>query len=186
MILKIIATIFYIIKKLIIESHNVNNQFKFPYEIFTYSNIKNNLVYLELKFHVYPKIENKFGKIFENLKNLEELRLDSFSTFDFGKSNIKYLYLSNGNNVSFTENIYPNLQIIDVFMINSLNKHLLQLNIPKITIPALLKFRISFCFQKYGDIFDFNSCTKLKYFIRLNLYYFFSIRRNIIRKSISK
>ena len=50
MILKIIATIFYIIKKLIIESHNVNNSFKFPYEIFTYSNIKNNLVYLELKF----------------------------------------------------------------------------------------------------------------------------------------
>ena len=67
-------------------------------------------------------------------------------------------------------------------MINSLNKHLLQLNIPKITIPALLKFRISFCFQKYGDIFDFNSCTKLKYFIRLNLYYFFQLGETLLEK----
>ena len=51
---------FYIIKKLILEFTKNSYLFKFPHEIFSYSNIKNNLIYLELKFHDTFHLSEKY------------------------------------------------------------------------------------------------------------------------------
>ena len=172
---------FYIIKKLILEFTKNSYSFKFPYEIFSYSNIKNNLIYLELKFHDTFHSSEKFGKILESLKSLEELRLDNIVSFYFRKNKIKYLYLLNCYNIEFKEDCYPYLQIIDLFRVKSLFSSIKERN-RKIKIPELIKFQVSFCYEEYSKVFDFHSCTKLKYFIRLSLYDFLALRETSLEK----
>ena len=172
---------FYIIKKLILEFTKNSYSFKFPHEIFSYSNIKNNLIYLELKFHDTFHLSEKFGKILESLKSLEELRLDNIVSFYFRKNKIKYLYLSNCYNIEFKEDCYPYLQIIDLFRVKSLFSSIKERN-RKIKIPELIKFQVSFCYEEYSKVFDFHSCTKLKYFIRLSLYDFLALRETSLEK----
>ena len=181
---------FYKIKKLILEFQKIRNSFKFPYEIFSYSNIKNNLVYLEFKFNYIFRLSDTFGEILERLKSLEELRLDLIESFYFGKNNIKHLHLSNCDRVVFIEDCYPHLQTIDLFRVNSLfsSKDTLsyypneERKRKKIQIPELIKFRVSFCYELYSKFFDFHSCTKIKYFIRLSLDDFLELGETLLEK----
>lgn len=171
---------FSMIKKLIIKFPRSLNTYIFPKEIFEYSNIKNNLLYLEFKSNYFFNEMKKIEIAFEKLKNLEELRVNGITNFDFGKNNIKYLDLSDCSHFSFTENCYPNLQTINLFNVESINEY--HENSQKIKLPELIKFRTSFCFQHYGDVFDFNSCTKLKYFIRLNSHDFLQLGETSLEK----
>ena len=82
------------------------------------------------------------------------------------------------------------MKTIDLFRIRSLfssfDTHLYVLNEErnrkKIKIPELIKFRISFCYEEYSTIFDFHSCPKLKYFIRLSLDDFLELGETLLEK----
>ena len=184
---------FKMIKKLILDLTKFENSYKFPYEIFSYSNIKNNLIYLEIKFHNQFRFSDKFEKVLKELKCLEELRLDNIKYFHFGKNNIKHLYVSNCDNIIFTEDCYPYLQTIDLFRAKLFKCFVSyeyfdscfaseERNRKKIKIPELIKFRVSFCYMQFSEIFDFHSCIKLKYFIRLEPYDFLDLGETLLEK----
>ena len=171
---------FKMIKKLILEFMIDEYSYKFPYEILSYSNIKNNLIYLEVKFHNQLDLSDKFEEVLKELKCLEELRLDNIEFFNFGKNNIKHLYISYCYQIKFTEDCYPYLQTINLF-----NAELLRTpsrKTKKIKIPELIKFRVSFCYSEFREIFDFHSCTKLKYFIRLCSNDFLDLGETLLEK----
>ena len=73
------------------------------------------------------------------------------------------------------------MQIIDLFRVKSLFSSIKERN-RKIKIPELIKFQVSFCYEEYSKVFDFHSCTKLKYFIRLSLYDFLALRETSLEK----
>ena len=169
------------VKKLILEIRT--HSFKFPTEIFSFSNIKENLVYLEIKFHgILPY---NFEKNMKNLDVLEELRLDGVEYFYLKNSNLKYLYISNSNHIKFAKNCFTKIQIINIFRVQRIeveNDNTFLLDTEKIKLPELIIFQVSFCGREFNDIFDFSSCPKLKYFIRLSIYDFLSLGENCLEK----
>ena len=171
------------LKKVIFKFPREINLYKSLNDIFELSKIKNNLLYLEIKSDLGQFIEgNKFETVFDQLTNLEELRLDNAPSFEFRKNNIKYLYLSNCYSVRFTENCYPNLRIIGFYEVGIFNESSNQINESKIKFPELIKFKASYSYQKYSDIFDFNSFRKLKYFKRIILHDFFKLGETLLEK----
>jgi len=173
------------VRKLIIETPPFNYSFLLPHEILSCTNIKNNLVYLEIKGSGFVKQSNNFYKALNELKSLEELRLDGIYDFILQKKGLKYLYLSNCQDIIFNSNCFENMEIINLFRINSINTEEGNsdfINITKIKIPNLIKFKTSFTIENYSLIFDFNDCKKLKYFIHLDIHSFLSLGENLLEK----
>ena len=75
------------LKKVIFKFPREINLYKSLNDIFELSKIKNNLLYLEIKSDLGQFIEgNKFETAFDQLTNLEELRLDNAPSFEFRKN----------------------------------------------------------------------------------------------------
>ena len=166
------------IKKLHVEINNVfMKNFMFPFQIFSLNNIKNNLIYLELKFITPINLSDNFGKKLDELIILEELRLEGISNFHLMKKNLKYLYFSKISNLYFASNCFSNVEIINLFQVDYFTA-----DIPSIKIPELKKFKVSFCHFLFNDIFDFTSCTKLKYFLRLKVNDFLCLGNTLLEK----
>lgn len=157
---------FNLIKKLIIEESKYSKNFllkAFPFEIFTYNNIQNNLIYLEIKFKIYEnkiyenKIYNKFEKDLNlnDLRVLEELRLENVKYLNLKASNLKYIYLTNCY-IGLYQNCFPKIKIINLFGTELINIG------EKIKLPKLEKFNTYNCYQAFKNIFDFKSFQKLK------------------------
>ena len=166
------------IKKLHVEINNVfMKNFMFPFQIFSLNNIKNNLIYLELKFKTPINLSDNFEKKLDELIILEELRLEGISDFHLTKKNLKYLYFSKISNLYFASNCFSNVEIINLFQVDYFTA-----DIPSIKIPELKKFKVSFCHFLFNDIFDFTSCTKLKYFLRLKVNDFLCLGNTLLEK----
>ena len=165
------------VTKLIVKesSYYGNLSRNFPFEIFSYDNIKNNLIYLELQFRNATSITNFCEKL-KDLKVLEELRLDNILFFHLEINTIKYIYFSNCHELKIAENCCPNLKIINLF----------ETNIKKIEnnlkFPELEKFKVSFSTQQFRDIIDFKSLIKLKYLIRININDFLDLGNTLLEK----
>ena len=140
---------------------------KFFLNLFSNSNIKDNLLYLEIKLK-YPSELPEFN--YENLndlKLLEELRLENLCStkgFSLKLNNLKYLYLNQCQNILLSENSSSNLIILNLFRDEGICNYKGQ----KLKCPKLEKFKICFCKENYSNIFDFKSFQSLKYFLRVN------------------
>ena len=55
-------------------------------------------------------------------------------------------------------------------------------NSQKIKLPKLLSFKVSRYDNDYHKIFDFESCQKLKYFMRLDSTAFLSLKDTLLEK----
>ena len=173
---------FKVIKKLVLEikEHSFSNNF--PVKIFSYSNIKNNLIYLELKAIGQLKITNSdnFGEKLKDLNALEELRIDGVISFHLAKRNLKYIYFSNCELITFEPDCFSNMRIINLFRVKSFRTRTYYIN--KIDIPELIQFKVSFYNREYSSIFNFKSCNKLKYFIRLSHFDFLNLGETALEK----
>ena len=49
-------------------------------------------------------------------------------------------------------------------------------------MEKIVKFKASYCDEKFDDIFDLKSFHKLKYFIRLNIYSFLNLGETLLEK----
>ena len=182
---------FKIIKKLVVEFKSHDNSLNFPVKIFSYSSIKNNLIYLELKAIGQFLLSNakNFEQKLEDLNALEELRLDGVESFHLGKRNLKYIYFANCDNITFDQDCFSNMRIINLFRVKLFNPKTFSNN--KIDIPELIQFKVSFYYRELSSIFNFKSCHKLKHFIRLISSDFLnlgetSLEKVYIRKIISR
>ena len=179
------------IKRLEIENDYLNihdknieiNNNKFFEILFSFNDIENNLIYLELKdreniFYKVDSLEPNLSKI-NDLKVLEELRIEGFNFFNnliLELNSLKYLYLTNINTISLTEKCCSNLKIINLFRAN------IQSESSYLKLPNLEKFKISFGYQHLRDIFDLKSFQKLKYFIRVKKYDFLELGNTLLEK----
>ena len=167
------------IKKLHVEiKSNTIRKKEIPFEIFSFKNIKDNLIFLELKFNrtIPVRLSDSFEKKLDDLNFLEELRLEGIGKFHLKKKNLKYLYFSNIGSLSFDSNCFSNVEIINLFEVQYFKS-----DIPNIKIPELKKFKTSFINFPFKTIFDFKSCTKLKYF-RANIDDFLSLGNTLLEK----
>ena len=179
------------IKKLILEilpgssiyrSSSYNNDVLYKF-LFSFNDIENNLIYLELKgreniFYKVDSLEPNLTKI-NDLKVLEELRIEGFNFFNnliLELNSLKYLYLTNINTISLTEKCCSNLKIINLFRAN------IQSESSYLKLPNLEKFKISFGYQHLRDIFDLKFFQKLKYFIRVKKYDFLELGNTLLEK----
>ena len=74
------------------------------------------------------------------------------------------------------------MRIIGFYNVGIFNQSSNQINESKIKFPELIKFKASYSYQKYSDIFDFNSFRKLKYFNRIILHDFFKLGETLLEK----
>ena len=162
------------IKKLIIKNRSCSS---FLYEIMSNPIIKNNIIYLEL-IDINPKYSYILDKINE-FKSLEDLRLENISSFHLTKTNLKYLYLTNSQ-ITIDSKSLENLIIFNIF--NNYTKFPIFINKEKIKMEKIVKFKASYCDEKFDDIFDLKSFHKLKYFIRLNIYSFLNLGETLLEK----
>ena len=175
---------FKVIKKIVVEIKGHKSSLNFPVEIFSYSNIKNNLIYLELKAIGQLQISNslKFCEKLKYLDALEELRLDGIISFHLSKRNLKYLYLSNCEDITIEQDCFSNMRIINLFRVKSFMTNTIDFINSKIDIPELIQFKVSFYNGNYSSIFNFKSCNKLKYFIRLTSIDFLHLGETALEK----
>ena len=172
------------VKKLIFEKLPDYNEYFFSI-LFSFNNIENNLIYLELKFlgnmyysEQYSSKKYSIEKL-NDLKVLEELRLEGFyfeKYFILTINTLKYLYLCNCDNIAITEKCSSNLKIINLFRTDIKSEY------SNLKLPELIKFKTSLCSQEYKDIFDFKSFTKLKYFIRVKILDFLELDNTLLEK----
>ena len=184
--LKDFCTSFKRIKKLVIDTQKI---FSKPFEIFSFipfKCLKYNLVYLELKFDRQIILSNNFSNQINELKVLEELRLERVKSFFLSKTNLKYLSLSKIRNITIAPNCFSNIEIMNLFYIGSLKikqgKYFANENFQKIKLQKLVSFKVSKYRDDYHKIFDFTSCQKLKYFMRLDITAFLSLRDTLLEK----
>ena len=147
----------------------VINNYSLLNSLFSLPNIKNNLIYLEIKgtfkedekphfhFHGHHNVEevNELKGSLNDFTSLEVLKLTSFlfkELFKLKTSNLKELYLDNCKNISFEGG-----QSLKLKKISLLNNNIIE---PKIKIICPELEELSF-FGDYCHIFDFNSLEKL-------------------------
>ena len=135
-------------------------------------NLKNNLIYLDIKGTIEEDTKNNFGIANNFEDNNEQIKLNDFKSlqvlkltnFHFKKefilklTNLRELYLNNCKNISFEDDIFINLKKISLNSIDINQKN-------KIKCPKLEEIEY---FGKYRDIFDYGSLEKLK---NLNIEY---------------
>ena len=150
------------------EGDVVINNYSLLNSLFSLPNIKNNLIYLEIKgtFKEDEKPHFHFGhhnveEVYElkgslnDFTSLEVLKLTSFAfieLFTLKTSNLKELYLENCKNISFEGGQSLNLKKLSLH-----NNIIIE---PKIKIIAPELEELSF-FGDYCHIFNFNSLVKL-------------------------
>ena len=133
-------------------------------QFFSLDNIKNNLIFLELKMSKEGR-DLEFHDIMEEVNKLnvlEELRLNSFK---FPHSNegfieiptLKYLYLAHCRRIDIGQNC-QNLKVINLY--KSFN-----IIINTNSFPELETFKSSYCFRNYKLL----NCPKLKNLIRFHI-----------------
>ena len=137
---------------------------KFFLNLFSNSNIKDNLLYLEIKLK-YPSELPEFN--YENLndlKLLEELRLENLCStkgFSLKLNNLKYLYLNQCQNILLSENCSSNLVILNLFRDEGICNYKGQ----KLKCPKLEKFKICFCkvnkLRNFSKAIEINILRKL-------------------------
>ena len=149
------------IKRLtIVQNIDDNEKHDFLFKtLFSFNNIENNLVYLNIKFYFsFEKINPNSMENLNNFKSLEKLILTEFifeTTFKLKLKNLKKIKLCYCENILFDENIFLNLKI-------------LVLEQCKIEIPNKL-LKLPELEQLYLEvlnverIFDFTTIKKLKY-----------------------
>ena len=78
------------------------------------------------------------------------------------------------------------METINLFSIRSLlikqGKYFANDNLQKIKLPKLISFKVSKYDNDYHKIFDFASCQKLKYFMRLDSTVFLSLKDILLEK----
>ena len=104
--LKEFFTSFKRIKKLVVDSHKIFPKNLEIFEFIPFKIIKYNLIYLELKFDYYTKLSNALSNKINELKALEELRLDHVESFLLAKTNLKYLTLSKIQNITIAQIVF--------------------------------------------------------------------------------
>lgn len=151
------------------EGDIVINNYSLLNSLFSLPNIKNNLIYLEIKgtlkedekphFHFQGNNNldelNKLNGSLNDFTSLEVLKLTSFAfieLFELKTSNLKELYLENCKNISFEGGLSLNLKKLSL-----LNNIIIE---PKIKIISPELEELIF-FGDYCHIFDFNSLEKL-------------------------
>ena len=180
-------------------------KFYFPFEIFKFENVKNNLTVLDLQnFQEHIYICDSFYNNLKELNALEELRLKWFKGFHLDKTNLKYLCLSNCNSIQISdnfflksinlscchkirisENCFSNMEIIEFSGINDFS--IIKTNTApnqekKIQLPNLVKYKSTFCSRNLSDIFDFSSCGKLKCVLTSDLSCFLNMGEILLEK----
>ena len=164
------------IKKLIIKNRSKDWT---SLEILSNRSVKNNLIYLEIinEFRAFLP-SNILTKINE-LKVLEELRLENVCNFYLTKTNIKYLHITNSE-ISFDSKCFENLEILSKF--NNSPTFPDNYSQKKIPMEKIIKFQTSFCDENFKHIFDLKTFYNLKYFIRLNIHDFLNLGENLLEK----
>ena len=133
--------------------------FNFFDKLFSFNDVRNNLIYLEINLGIdYDGNSNIFEKI-NNLKFLEELRLESVHGITLKLQNLLYLNLLNCQ-ISIDENCCSQIKELSLFASTIIKKN------SKLKFPKLVKLKFSYSFIIFKDIIDFKSLNKLKYFIR--------------------
>ena len=174
------------IKKLVVDSHKIFPKNLEIFEFIPFKIIKYNLIYLELKFDYYTKLSNAFSNKINELKALEELRLDHVESFLLAKINLKYLTLSKIQNITIAPNCFSNMEILNLYSIRRLKikqgKFFSNENFKKIKLPKLISFKVCNYSNNYHKIFDFASCQKLENFMRLDSIAFLSLKETLLKK----
>ena len=173
------------IKKIVIDDMPIPNEYineeldnnngvifykNFYSQLFSLDNIKNNLVFLELKMSKERRDLNSHDilEVINKLNVLEELRLNSFEFPYYNEGSIeiatlKYLYLAYCRRIAIGQNCI-NLKVINLY--RSFNI-LIRTN----SLPELETFKSSYCFRNYNLL----NCPKLKYLIRVHIEDFLSL-----------
>ena len=162
-------------------SDNYENKINYLYcnleYIFSYKDLVNNLVYLEINLSIKKgyyfdyryKLDINDMKIINNLKSLEQLILDNFNFIEILNLklyNLKKLALFNSSNITFAKN--SGLSIKELIIHNTVIIQPSTLfNLPKLEICDLDKCRYIknyyyFSSKKFNGIIDFNSLKNLK------------------------
>ena len=76
---------------------------------------------MEVKFDSYIKLSTTFSNKINELKVLEELRLDHVNSFFLAKTKLKYLSLSRIGKLTIAPNCFSNMETMNLFSIKSLN-----------------------------------------------------------------
>jgi len=174
------------IKKLVVDNHFFFSKPLDIFEFIPFKCLKYNLIYLEVKFDSYIKLSTTFSNKINELKVLEELRLDHVNSFFLAKTNLKYLSLSRIGKLTIAPNCFSNMETMNLFSIESLKikqgKFFANENLQKIKLPKLISFKVSRYHNDYHKIFDFESCQKLKYFMRLDSIAFLNLKDTLLEK----
>ena len=159
---------FNLIESLIIEPEDDNyiyNNNSIFNAIFSLPNLKDNLIYLEVKGTIkeYSKYNFNDGSIPDDndqdkINDFKSLKVLKLTNFEFNNvltlriSNLEELYLNNCKTIAFTDDACPNLKKL------SLISNTIQSDI-KIKCPVLNELQF---YGDYCNILDYNSLTKLK------------------------
>ena len=174
------------IKKLVVDNHFIFSKPLDIFEFIPFKCLKYNLIYLEVKFDSYIKLSTTFSNKINELKVLEELRLDHVNSFFLAKTKLKYLSLSRIGKLTIAPNCFSNMETMNLFSIESLKikqgKFFANENLQKIKLPKLISFKVSRYHNDYHKIFDFESCQKLKYFMRLDSIAFLNLKDTLLEK----
>ena len=165
------------IKKLIFQKESKNILgFDFFDKLFSFNDVRNNLIYSEINLGIdYDGNTNIFEKI-NNLKFLEELRLESVHGITLKLQNLLYLNLFNCQ-ISIDENCCSQIKELSLFASTIIKKN------SKLKFPKLVKLKFSYSFIIFKDIIDFKSLNKLKYFIRGQIPDFLDLGNTMIEKA---
>ena len=153
---------------------------KFFKKLFSFFNIKNNLVHLETKI-LAKDVDSTIIDEINEFKLLENLKLNGFyfeTPAIFKLYNLKKLYLIDCRNIGFEENSLSNLKRLDIDDTKIIKTALIKL-------PEMdeMKIKESYSSNDYNLIFDFLSFKKLKYF-EGPPNYFFLLKNSLLEKVI--
>ena len=154
------------IKRLtIVQNIDDNEKHDFLFKtLFSFNNIENNLVYLNIKFYFsFEKINPNSMENLNNFKSLEKLILTEFifeTTFKLKLKNLKEIKLYCCENILFDEDIFLNLKILVLEQC--------KIEIPNniLKLPELEQLNLEGLNAE--RIFDFTTIKKLKY-LTLNI-----------------
>ena len=156
------------IKRLTIKKEaTINNYFYFFKTLFSFDNIENNLVYLDLKISVralnnfYEKIEPSSFENLNNFKSLKFLRLEKFkfkSTFILKLYNLNSLSLMSCENITLDEKTCLNIKNLTLFDCLIIKQKTL-LKFPELENYYLISITTQ---ERCNLIIDFSSLKKLK------------------------
>lgn len=170
---------FHKIKALKTVFENPNNLLSFFTNLFTFTDILNDLIYLNLNLiGLEEEINSELFEFINNFKSLEYLSLSNFHFpyFELKLNKLKYLKLENCSNIIFKENIFQNLEYLYLNYFSTIYESYSLLKVPNVETCEFFSDKTEDINNiEYELIFDFSSFHKLKnykgqakYFILFN------------------